>query len=113
MTGTVELACDVRFSAIVNSFQLKMKLSTPVAISPGVTSGSVTRQNADSGWQPSTSAASSISGGSALKNDIISHTAIGRLIATWVSTSAVRVSYSPSALNTRYHGPTSVITGIT
>ena len=38
MTGTVELACDVRFSAIVNSFQLKMKLSTPVAISPGVTS---------------------------------------------------------------------------
>ena len=51
-----------------------------MAISPGTTSGSTTYQNAASEWQPSTIAASSISGGTARKNDIISQSAMGRLI---------------------------------
>src|SRR5438034_6286235 len=91
-TGTVARSRDVRLSATGNSFQLKMNARMPDAIRPGMTSGSVTRRNASSGRQPSTSAASSISGGNSRKNARISHTVIGKLIVTCVRINAMRVS---------------------
>ena len=48
-------------SASVNSFQAWMKPNTPVATSPGASSGKVTRKNAPVREQPSIIAASSSS----------------------------------------------------
>ena len=79
MTGSVCERRKVSTRANRNSFQAKMRQMMKLATMPGAASGSATFQNTERRLQPSTSALSSISTGTARKASRMIHTASGRL----------------------------------
>src|SRR3954451_24499228 len=78
--GAVEARVAVRFTANMNSFQLKMKQIKLVAARPGALIGATMLISVRVSPAPSTWAASRISLGTSARNDCIIHTAIGRFI---------------------------------
>src|SRR3954469_21484372 len=82
----------VRMVAANTSFQELTKVKMLEAARPGNANGSATRQNAPSGVQPSVSAASSTSCGTATKMLLVISTVVGRASAVWTSATANTVS---------------------
>ena len=70
----------MRFTANMNSFQLKMKQIRLVAAIPGAAIGATTETRVRISPAPSTCAASRIASGTSARNDCIIQTAIGRFI---------------------------------
>src|ERR1700751_1861102 len=79
-TGAVRVPAPVSTLAKRNSFQAKINDRSPVAIIPGIVSGTVMRRNVARGLQPSTCAASSISMGISAKKPRISQTVSGKFM---------------------------------
>ena len=78
-TGSVFSSSDVmRTSAKRKSFQARMNVKMPAAMSPGNASGNVTYQAARARLAPSTMAASSSSSGTPAKNARSSHRQKGK-----------------------------------
>src|SRR6266540_1758503 len=83
------------FSAAKTSFQDSTNVKMLEAARPGSASGSATRQNAPTGVQPSVSAASSRSPGTATKILLVIKTVVGSASAVWTSATPSSESYRP------------------
>ena len=78
--GDVAAATEVRLTANMNSFQLKMKQIRLVAAIPGAAIGVTTDHRMRTSPAPSMRAASRIATGTSARKERIIHTAIGRFI---------------------------------
>src|SRR5690606_12982628 len=103
-TGTVPAWAAVRFTAQKNSVHEKMTQINAVAAMPGATTGSTTRYSSVGSVAPSTRAASIISVGTSRKNERIIHTASGRFMPAYNTTSAQTLSSMPRFCEMTYSG---------
>src|SRR5690242_2271104 len=111
-TGIVlEFPVEVKISEYRNSSQQSRNANSPVAITPGLASGRITRNSAPSRVQPSTRAASSSSRGSEPKKLLIVHSENGVTSEQYTMISPVLLSSSCTLASNRYSGITRVIGG--
>src|SRR5206468_2953490 len=101
---TQSLLSEIRVRAKKYSSQAEMKANTAAAAMPGAASGMAMRMMEPSGPQPSISAASSSSGGTASKADFISQAATGRVQAMLARMSPASPFNRPSSRNRMKYG---------
>src|SRR4029450_11276970 len=90
--GRVRVERPARITEKRKLFQENTNDRMAVATTPGLTSGSAIRQNTPKCEQPSISPASSRSGGTSSKNEIMTQMIIGSPTIRWVRISAPYVS---------------------
>src|SRR5437764_940641 len=101
--GRVRLL-TVRMTDAKTSFQDSTKVKMLAAAMPGSASGIATRVNAPSGVQPSVSAASSRSMGTAINTLAVMRTVVGNASAVCTNATAHNVSYRFQLMNVTVKG---------
>src|SRR3984893_15193698 len=96
--------CTVRMTDAKTSFQDRTNVKMLAAARPGSASGIATRVKAPTGVQPSVSAASSRSTGTATKTLAVINTVVGNARAVWTRATAHRVSYRFQSMKVTVRG---------